>query len=1035
MPQHAPAELDRRGAPRIAERAPRRAATLAAPAGDGDAAQTVQRALDDSPRVAALERLGDALAQRRSADDPVVQRRVGPDEGRPGMEVRVLRNGKLGYIRGRVRNRQGAYVGWVVQTQVQVDEDRGTQHYLYDEVDPVDGPAVAAASHAIATSSVSAAISASASGRSAPPPSQPSAPVSLGGALGTSLGGSLAGVSALGTGSRSLSGAGALPPLTGGSASSNPNLFAASLGGSPSGGGPTTASSSASSASAVAVATASATSSAAPQADSVVREGDGVEFTVDNRFWHNGYVTQIDGSTYHVFVDSKMVRELLPSTVLVPAGQVRTSPAIKSQLGSKRTKREKREYRADRLASAEQVREVQGQSAAVSPLLLRHPVLFGPVLRSGGHTGTEAVSEVGRLLGLSVSMPQGTRGKSKNRPLANAIVATDTNAMLLTRLDDATTGPGQWTLHGKAAATDAADHPTLTETQLDAMRSVNLAEFRRRYVFSQGSVQGDSVSGIGKRTQMHAEAKAVRSRTWRHIIDQTVVDFTPAASASSSVASASLSSASASSAPAQAETRRKIIGIVINRSSCGGKSGYRGGCAQELADVLAAFWTELGQRLGAERAARLRAQGLIRIEVSVAGQYENEGQIENTVRAGARLTLHPNFDFEHDMPEPLNLSRYQYMRRLAGINAGQASGSGSGGDSGGEGDSELVRLLALIARLRASVRRPRSRVLLDVGQHQVFGMLNPAHSGEIACTSIAACALEQMLNSPGTQPDDEMLRTLIAAGTDIDADLRRGLGGGGGSSSGSGSGSGSGTGSRAPTLKPTLKRQATSSRVGGSGGSEPPALGELFASLTSALSKMPATAVARPPTSASASSSTSTTTSAGSMVSLPVGSQASAPSAKRSRPGIPASTATATATATSAPKKKVRESAAERYFAHDEVQGQFRGMRVDQAAIDAAGPQYLYGVRGDYRRIARQLVRGGPRTGLLVTIGGSTIMVANLSTMAQRRYALFDSHDQAVFETYDTELGLVEGINDLYPALPDIEEMDAAWYATPYRPT
>jgi hypothetical protein len=59
------------------------------------------------------------------------------------------------------------------------------------------------------------------------------------------------------------------------------------------------------------------------------------------------------------------------------------------------------------------------------------------------------------------------------------------------------------------------------------------------------------------------------------------------------------------------------------------------------------------------------------------------------------------------------------------------------------------------------------------------------------------------------------------------------------------------------------------------------------------------------------------------------------------------------------PAKRGRsDDPAERYFAHDEVQNRFPGMRVDQAAIDAAGPQYLYGVRGDYRRIARQLTRG-----------------------------------------------------------------------------
>jgi hypothetical protein len=954
MPQHAPAELDRGAAPHATARAQRRSAAVQQAAVD-PTAQAVQRVLDESPRVTALGRMGDALAQRRSADGPVVQRRVGPDEGRPGMEVQVRATGRRGYLRGRVRNREGQYVGWVVQTQVRVDDNLGTQHYTFDEVDPV-GAAPIGAGPVLASPAVAS--------------------------------------SGSGSGSRSalpVSDVRGLPPLTGGSASSNPNLFAASQG------GPLPLALAAPST--VSVSSGSPATASAPVADSVIREGDGVQFTTDGRNWHDGYVTLLRGSIYDVFIDSKMVREMYPySTVHLSADQVRTSPAIKARMGAKRTKSSKREYRPDRLASPEQVREVQGQYASVSPLLLRHPVLFGPILRSGGHTGTAAVSAVGKDRGMSVSMPLGTKGKSRNRPLTNAIVATDTNAMLVTRLDDASKGPGQWLLHGKAARADSADHPTLSERELGAMRSVDLADFRRRYVFSQGSTSGEAITlpSSDRRTQLHAEAKALRSRTWQHILDDTVAEFT--------LPSASSESLSVSAEPAR-ETRRKVIAIVINRSSCGSAkkgSGFGGGCAQELATVIGAFWTTLGERLGVDRVARLRAQGNIRIEVSAAGQYEYEGAIERTAAAGARLALHPNYDFDRDMPEPMSVARYQYLRRLALINSGQASGSSGSGAESGE-DSELARLLALIAQMRAPVRRPRTQVAHPLGQHQVSGMFNRGHSGRIACTSIAACALEQMLNSPGMPVDQGALMTMMAVGTDVDADLRRNLGGGGqgsGSRLSSGSGSGSGGASKAVFKVPAPKRPATA-RAMPSGALLAPSL------MQSLLLERPLTSAKSPTLLA------------------PSGSMSLVPAPSKSLPKKPPSSA----------KRERSESAEERYFAHDEVHAQFPGMRVDQAAIDAAGPQYLYGVRGDYRRIARQLTRGGPRTGLLVTIGGATIMVANLSTRHQVRFALFDSHNQAIFETYDSELGLAEAIEDLYPALPGVEEMDAAWYATPYRPT
>jgi hypothetical protein len=76
-----------------------------------------------------------------------------------------------------------------------------------------------------------------------------------------------------------------------------------------------------------------------------------------------------------------------------------------------------------------------------------------------------------------------------------------------------------------------------------------------------------------------------------------------------------------------------------------------------------------------------------------------------------------------------------------------------------------------------------------------------------------------------------------------------------------------------------------------------------------------------------------------------------------------------------------------------------------------------------------------PRTGMLVTIGGATIMVTNIGPAGAIRFALFDSYNTAIYEIYDSEEARTDAIEDLYPALPGVEERAGVWQATPYRPT
>ena len=758
----------------------------------------------------------------------------------------------------------------------------------------------------------------------------------------------------------------------------------------------------------------SAKTAAKDDQGSEIVEGEGVRFSVDGKNWHDGYCTEIEGGAYTVFIADKIIKDHYGySSLHLRKNQLKSDSKIRARLGRKKTKSSKRDWSAAKLATREQQREVTGLHSSIAPLLLRHPVHFGQLLRTGGHVGSEEFQNVAKSLGIKVALKIATKGKSKNKQTPNAVVANDTSAILATKLDDLEKGPGEWLIHGKSpqseepavaektpgkrsigAASKApakkargskqnaakeesiepveseTQCPVLTESELRKLKDFDLAAFKEKFVFQQGSHSGEKLKlpEGDKRRSLHAEAKAVRSPSWDHILQQTIAQFRRPKGATS------------------LPSRRKIISIAINRSSCGTKkgSGHTGGCAGELSVVIAEFWAALSKALGPKYVADLRATGRIIVEVSVGGEYEKPGKTEDIAKSGATLRGHPTYDFAGNRPDPLTVRKHKYLQEL-----GKVSGPS-------ERSGELAKLIADIRKRHQPQFRPQPvrRVTSQQGQHEVQGRRHAAHTGRIACTSIAAVALQRILANPrgANQLRAQDLHNIMREGTDVDRDLRD---------------------------APPQQAQAAPS-TSEKDGPDPVVTARDDASTGggSAKRKREPEKKASPVKKSKVEAPAKTTKGK-----APVKKKAST-SAKASKED---------AAPDKGKKKASSKEVEDRYFAHDEVQGQFPGLQVHQQALDNAGPQYLYGVRGDYRRIARQLTTSGPGTGLLVTIGGATIAVANISQGQTTTLALFDSHGQAILETYNSEEGLTDAIEALYPPLPGVDELNASWQATPYR--
>jgi hypothetical protein len=944
--------------------------------GSGSSVQRYSDLLNGSPPVQRLQIMSSAL-QVRSTGRGVVQRDVSKEEGRKGLRVRIIATGEEGVITGPAPSPTGL-------TRFTVKLGKRSVWFYFDELDPADARKRKRQS-------------------------------------GDGIEG---GAAARGAARRQ--------PKRGQGASAK-------------------------------------TEDKEPKGDGHFAEGAGVRWRSETGHWHDGLLTKIHRGIYTVSAEGALIKELggLGSQSLT-RDRVRTSAAVRARVAEEGevSSSGRRTGSVGKLASRDQQHELATGYSAITPLLLRNPLLFGHVLRTGGQISTRQIQEIAKARGIELSLNPTTKGRSRGKPPRQAIVAKDTSALLFTRLDDLKKGGGEWLLHGKSlrpddaseaqapprkrARTAAPECPVLTQTQLEALKKVNLSDFRRKYLFQQGSIAGENLhlTAGPRRTELHAEAKVVNSPAWDHVVRQTIAEFRGQGN------------------ERRLPARRKIISIVISRSSCGSreKSGHTGGCAGEVARVISAFWRTLANALGGPYTERLKTSRRIEIQVSVGGKYKKSGKTETIVAAGASVHPHPTYDFLKDSPEPVTPGKYEYGKTLAKARSGLKRSPSL---------EDLLNSDAALGHERPGRAQPVRQVSARLGQHQAFGIEHPEHSGRIACTSIAAVALQSLLADPQAafrwKPRD--LHRVLREGTDIDHKLRENLRSRNGSEGEPKLDAGEGepedgdadiqVSVRYEPVAEKRARDSSTERKPAKGRpakrrklKEPPDQGKKAPSAGEAKKAPPANKAKR-----GRRAKTSNLPADETKAEAPAAPPRKKPSRDKGKEKVetpskaverlssrdkgkekvetPSETAESEKEASPTPGETKPPSAssdiADRFFAHHEVKGSFPGLKKHKAALKEVGPQYLNGVRGDYRRIARQVASMKVGHGLLVTIGASTIAVANVTQdEAAPRFALFDSHDEAILEIYDSEEALADGIDALYSALPGAHERDAVWYATPY---
>jgi len=250
--------------------------------------------------------------------------------------------------------------------------------------------------------------------------------------------------------------------------------------------------------------------------------------------------------------------------------------------------------------------------------LHQHRPHFGPLLTTGGHVHRNQVSA---LLPSSSAPPSITKN--------TAFTGKDTNAAILT------SGPGD---------IRHVFGPTGNSTSLDDLPGTDPFEFHKNYIFKQGQPPEGVTLPDGRRTG-HAEANAVHSLGFPGAAKKNADDLSGLAE----LLGIDLE---------DLEDEDHLIGalslppvttdIVENRTSCGsrGKSGYGGGCNQEMEDTVPRYQSELDTHLPPSFSFLATQTGLASFGVSAAGSYRHEGNPGIITGAGGRIGTHHAFDWK-----------------------------------------------------------------------------------------------------------------------------------------------------------------------------------------------------------------------------------------------------------------------------------------------------------------------------------------------------------------------------------------------------
>lgn len=297
-----------------------------------------------------------------------------------------------------------------------------------------------------------------------------------------------------------------------------------------------------------------------------------------------------------------------------------------------------------------------GQENAMNPFsafLGSHPAHFGPLMTQGGQVKT---SEVSQAVGTKVLSPgNDPELDSTSHSGQNTYAGVFSGFRLLGE------DVGFTPISKSGTPTPEQD---LEGTELTANR-----EFRDQHIFQQGKPrESENVSLPSGRNDAHGEALAIHSKAMEGAIEhggQSLDWLLKQVGGTQEI--------SAEPTDEELESFSQTLGlqpsvspiIALNRASCKSGSGYKGGCNQEMGDMVPKLWEQHTQNVGKKVSGLHQTFGMFQPRLSVTGPYKQNADPTIPMSKGMEIGIHNKFDFKKKRKlRPVDKSQRKFQAKL-----------------------------------------------------------------------------------------------------------------------------------------------------------------------------------------------------------------------------------------------------------------------------------------------------------------------------------------------------------------------------------
>ena len=363
----------------------------------------------------------------------------------------------------------------------------------------------------------------------------------------------------------------------------------------------------------------------------------------------------------------------------LPAAQVLRDDARMKRVGNQ-GKRYKRSTATD--PEIEELLPFGGEMSEDSELLLANPFVFPHLMLSGGIHGLDAFNEGAKKWGgLDMDQP-GSKTRKTAVSATNSFSSVFVKNRLLGEQRMLALKPGDPDLMlGDDSSQGVFQLPKeKTEQSLTGLfdqhvrQQAKISKRSRKNAFEERGVL-DSSSAAPKMTPsrsiFHTEAQWYHSKQFQQFAFQTIEEIKclidlVAWQDPEDALSESWDKDMPGWARLVMPLIQKTMTTLINRSSCTSKSGYGGGCAQESAETVEAFWKLCAARLGNQTTFMLRTMGNVSFKSSFAGRDTNAGDktVETPMKHGIDLSVHPKLDVNGGKPQPFDANQLAAMKLI-----------------------------------------------------------------------------------------------------------------------------------------------------------------------------------------------------------------------------------------------------------------------------------------------------------------------------------------------------------------------------------